>query len=82
MGAMIGGSLLSSIAGAFIGSSIAHAMFDDGAVGGGPDVVNNYYGDAPGETSGPDAPDEASDAVGFEDPVGDFGGDDLGGFEV
>ncbi len=37
MGGLLAGGLLSSIAGSFIGSSIAHSFFDQ------PDVTNNFY---------------------------------------
>lgn len=41
MGGMLAGGLLTSIAGSFIGSSIAHSFFSQ------PDVINNFYGANP-----------------------------------
>jgi len=63
MGGMIAGSLLASVAGAFIGTAIADAFFDmDDGAGGGEELAG----------------EEAAADPGAEDPGGDFGGD-LGG---
>jgi hypothetical protein len=87
MGGMIAGGLLASVAGAFIGTAIADAMFDfndsgesteaadaggDGGGDGGGDA-----GDAGGDYGG-----GYEDAGGFDggDFGGDFGGGDFGGF--
>jgi len=63
MGGMIAGSLLASVAGAFIGTSIAGAFMDDG-MSGGDDMAGDDGG--AGDMSDP----------GFGDPgMGDLGGD-------
>ena len=63
MGGMIAGSLLASVAGAFIGPAIADAFFDmDDGAGGGEELAG----------------EEAAADPGVDDPGGDFGGD-LGG---
>jgi hypothetical protein len=69
MGGMMGGSLLNSVAGAFIGSAIAHQLF-----GG--------FGDAsPVESGATRSDDESESGSGDEaqDDQGDFG-DDVGDF--
>lgn len=69
MGGMMGGSLLNSVAGAFIGSAIAHQLF-----GG--------FGDAPAAEPGATrSADESESGAGDEaqDDEGDFG-DDIGEF--
>jgi hypothetical protein len=67
MGGMIAGTLLASVAGAFIGTAIADAFFEDDP-GGGEDV-------AAGEEAAADDPG----ADGGGDFGGDFGGGDFGG---
>jgi hypothetical protein len=64
MGGMIAGTLLASVAGAFIGTAIADAFFEDDPGGG-------------AETGGEEAAadDPGADAGGFDD----FGGGDFGG---
>jgi hypothetical protein len=77
MGGMIAGSLLASVAGAFIGTAIADSFFDDEG-GGGEDLAGGE------ETSGGEefADDPGADAGGFDDfGGGDFGGGDFGGGE-
>lgn len=66
MGGMVGGSLLSSVAGAFIGSAIAHQLF-----GGFGDASATEPGaTASADESGDDAQDDQGD---MGDDVGDFG---------
>lgn len=73
MGGLLAGGLLTSIAGSFIGSSIAHSFFDQ------PDVINNFYESNPDMAGGNDANNDVasnSDNVGggsFADQ-GDSGG--------
>jgi hypothetical protein len=88
MGGMMMGGLFSSLAGAFIGSAIAHQFFDNPshaenfaaennlpADQGAMDAGNYAYADAPAA----DAPGaEAYEQDPMGDPGGDFGGD-LGG---
>ena len=62
MGSMIAGSLLASVAGAFIGTAIADAFFDED-LGGGEDLAAADAGEAPPEDVGGDFGGE------------DFGGD-------
>jgi hypothetical protein len=61
MGSMIAGTLLASVAGAFIGTAIADALFDD-ELAGGDELA---------------AAEPAAEDPGFEDPgmADDFGGD-------
>lgn len=95
MGGMIAGGLLTSIAGSFIGSSIAHSFFDQ------PDVINNFYDTNPdmagdnnqvGDNGANDYAqsepvsaaqdpygDPGADAYAASDTGSDFGGDDFGG---
>jgi len=76
----LGSMFLSSLAGAFIGSSIAHAFFS--ADGGGES------GDATNGGDGGDGPDTGGDDVaggedhGGGDVDGDFGGGDFGGGDI
>jgi len=96
MGGMIAGGLLASVAGAFIGTAIADAMFDfndsgesaeaadaggDGGDGGG-DGGGNGGGDAGGDYGGGYGDGGGFDGGGFDggDFGGDFGGGDFGGF--
>jgi len=90
MGGLLAGGLLTSIAGSFIGSSIAHQFFAS------PDVTNNFYQNNPDMAGGENAdvgdnlaPDNAADFSGGEQTVadasgagdfGDFGGDAGGDF--
>lgn len=71
----MGGMLLTTVAGAFIGTAIADAMFDLGDQG---DVAADGAdaGDPGGDLSG-----EATADGGFGDGFGDFGGGDFGGFD-
>jgi Spy/CpxP family protein refolding chaperone len=73
MGGMIAGSLLASVAGAFIGTAIADSFFDsdDSGEGDGGDGGEDMAG---GEEF---ADDPGADAGGFDD----FGGGDFGGGE-
>jgi hypothetical protein len=88
MGGMIAGGLLASVAGAFIGTAIADAMFDfndsgesaeaaDAGGDGGGDGAGDGGGDAGGDYGG-----GYGDGGGFDggDFGGDFGGGDFGGF--
>jgi hypothetical protein len=68
MGGMIAGGLLASVAGAFVGTAIADAMFDFNDSG--------ESADAAGDTG--DTGEAAAD-TGGGDPGGDFGGDYGGG---
>jgi hypothetical protein len=77
MGGMIAGGLLASVAGAFVGTAIADAMFDVNDSGESSDAAD--AGD-PGSGDGGDY----GDGGGFDGGGGDFGGDvgggDFGGF--
>ena len=66
MGGMIAGSLLASVAGAFIGTAIADAMFDMDDSSGGEDMAGGE--DVAGG-------EEMAGDPGFEDPGADVGGD-------
>jgi hypothetical protein len=70
---IFGGSLLSSIAGAFIGTAIAHQLMES-------------FGDGDATASETAADDDAADSAGEADAElgdgGDLGGDDFGGFDV
>jgi hypothetical protein len=66
MGGMIAGTLLASVAGAFIGTAIAGAFFDD-------------YGDGFGDGFGDGYDDGYADGLAADDPGGDPGGGDFGG---
>ena len=84
MGGLIAGGLLASVAGAFVGTAIADAMFDsndsgesseasaDGGDGG--EAGNDTGGDTGGDYGG------GEDLGGGSDFGGDFGGGDFGGF--
>jgi len=96
MGGMIAGGLLASVAGAFIGTAIADAMFDfndsgesaeaadagGGGGDGGGDGGGNGGGDAGGDYGGGYGDGGGFDGGGFDggDFGGDFGGGDFGGF--
>ena len=86
MGGLMAGSLLSSIAGGFIGSMIAQQFFDEHSVS--SDVPGHELSQEPGSTeltqdtaanAGSDLEDAGHD-VGGNDDFGDvdFGGDDFG----
>lgn len=83
MGGMIAGGLLAGVAGAFVGTAIADAMFDDndfqeGFEAGQEEDQNQDQNQDQNADQNQDAPneDETSEAGGF----GDFGGgDDFGG---
>jgi hypothetical protein len=82
MGGLIAGSLLSSIAGAFVGTAIADAMFDASDSGdsdsGDSDGGNDEASDvADGGASG-DVQETGFDGGGYDG--GDFGGGDFGDF--
>jgi hypothetical protein len=70
MGGMIAGGLLASVAGAFIGTAIADAMFDFDDSGESTEAAD--AGDGGGDASGDPGGDYGGDA-------GDFGGSDFGG---
>ncbi|MBC8139010.1 MAG: hypothetical protein H8F28_24300 [Fibrella sp.] len=57
MGGLLAGGLLTSIAGSFIGSSIAHSFFDQ------PDVTNNFYESNP-DMAGNSAENMSADSDG------------------
>ena len=83
MGGMIAGGLLASVAGAFIGTAIADAMFDfndSGESAEAADAGGDGGGDA-GDAGG-DYGGDYGDGGGFGggDFGGDFGGGDFGGF--
>ena len=75
LGGVVAGGLLASVAGAFIGTAIAQAMFDDGGADGGDggDGGGDAGGDAGGDTGG-------VFGGGGDFGGGDFGGGDFGGF--
>ena len=74
MGGMIAGGLLASVAGAFVGTAIADAMFDFNDSGEGGDG-----GDAEAAADGGDYAGDTGDAGGGDFGGGDFGGGDFGG---
>ncbi len=77
MGGLIGGSLLASVAGAFVGTAIADAMFDASDSGGEGYDEAGAEGD-PGADDGGGGDELASGGYG-EDPGGGAGGDVGGG---
>lgn len=77
MGGMLAGSLLASVAGAFVGTAIADSFFDL-SDGGGADAAADSGGDAAADSGGDVAADTGGDA-GFGGGFGDFGGDFGGG---
>jgi len=92
LGGMMAGTLLSSIAGTFIGSAIAHQFLDgfDGSPEAGHDASDSSHGlvdqyadnsDSSGQDDSGNAADAEPDYGGDEDLGGgdDFGGDDFGG---
>jgi hypothetical protein len=85
MGGMIAGGLLASVAGAFIGTAIADAMFDfndSGESAEAADAGGDGGGDAGGDYGGGYGDGGGVDGGGFAggDFGGDFGGGDFGGF--
>jgi hypothetical protein len=80
-GSMLAGSLLGTVAGSFIASSIAHSFFDQHPFQGGENLAGNQ--DDMG--LGPDGYDTADNSTGAE-PVeadyGDFDGGDFGGGDL
>jgi hypothetical protein len=86
MGGMIAGGLLASVAGAFIGTAIADAMFDFNDSGEGGDAGDTEAAADTGDTgdagnagdAGGDYGGDYGDGGGFDG--GDFGGGDFGGF--
>jgi acyl transferase domain-containing protein len=78
MGGMIAGGLLASVAGAFIGTAIADAMFDFNDSGESAEAADGGDGGGDGGDYGGDYGDGGGfDGGGFG---GDFGGGDFGGF--
>ena len=88
MGGMIAGGLLASVAGAFIGTAIADAMFDFNDSGESAEAADaggdggDGGGDAGGDYGGGYGDGGGFDGGGFDggDFGGDFGGGDFGGF--
>jgi hypothetical protein len=77
MGGLIAGSLLASIAGAFVGTAIADAMFDMSDSG----DASADSGDAAADSGDASAADTGGGGdFGGGDFGGDFGGGDFGGF--
>jgi hypothetical protein len=77
MGGMIAGGLLASVAGAFVGTAIADAMFDFNDSGESSEAAD--AGDS-GSADGGDYGDGGGLDGGGSDFGGDFGGGDFGGF--
>lgn len=82
MGGMIAGGLLASVAGAFIGTAIADAMFDFNDSGEGGDAGDSGDAEEAADTgdAGGDYGGDAGGDFGGGDFGGDFGGGDFGGF--
>ena len=87
MGGMIAGGLLASVAGAFIGTAIADAMFDfndsgEGGDAGDAEAAADTGDSGDGGEAGGDYGGDYGDGGGFDggDFGGDFGGGDFGGF--
>ena len=80
LGTIIGGSLLGTLAGAFIGTAIAEQFFDDNPPDdqAGDSGDSGDSGDAAGDTGGDTGGDAAADTG---DPGFDAGGFDAGGFD-
>jgi hypothetical protein len=77
MGGMLAGSLLASVAGAFVGTAIADSFFDL-SDGGGADAAADGGTDPAADGGGDVAADSGGDG-GFDGGFGDFGGDFGGG---
>ena len=85
-GSMLAGSLLGTVAGSFIASSIAHSFFDQHPFQGGENLVGNEGGEnlAGSEDDlglGPDEYDNTGSEL-VEADYGDFGGGDFGGGDI
>jgi hypothetical protein len=85
MGGLIAGGLLASVAGAFVGTAIADAMFDSNDSGESSEAAADGGGD--GDAGGDTGGDAGGDYGGGQDfgggsdfGGGDFGGGDFGGF--
>jgi hypothetical protein len=78
MGGMLAGGLLASVAGAFVGTAIADAMFDFNDSGEGVDAAGAGDGDGDGGDQG-FADQGGGDYGGGDYGGGDFGGGDFGG---
>jgi hypothetical protein len=81
MGGMIAGGLLASVAGAFIGTAIADAMFDFDDSGESSEAAGDGDGGDAGDAGGQDVAGDYGDTGGDYGDAGgsDFGGGDLGG---
>jgi hypothetical protein len=71
MGGMLGGSFLTTMAGAFVGTAIANQFFDNNP------MIYNDYGDAGAEAGAGDATDLSTE-VDYADPGADAGYNDAG----
>lgn len=85
MGGLIAGGLLASVAGAFVGTAIADAMFDSNDSGESSEAAGDNGGDGGGDggDAGGDTGGDAGGDYGGGGDIGggsDFGGGDLGGF--
>jgi hypothetical protein len=84
LGGVIAGSLLASVAGAFVGTAIAEQLFNDSGAGdsgagdSGAEGADGQGGDAQGGGEPQAAADTGDAGAGFDS--GDYGGGDLGGF--
>lgn len=82
-GGMLGGTLLASFAGAFVGTAIAQSLWDNvsGEDAGGAESDQGGDADAGSDAdAGADAGDAGGDFGGGDFGGGDFGGGDVGGF--
>ena len=79
MGGMIAGGLLASVAGAFVGTALADAMFDFDDSGEGADAAADTGGDSFADTGGGDPGGDSGGDSGGDYAGGDFGGGDYGG---
>ena len=82
LGGVIAGSLLASVAGAFVGTAIADAMFDmsDAGDAGDASAADDAGGGDAGDAGGDAGGDYGAGDFGGGDFGGDFGGGDFGGF--
>ena len=78
----LGGTLLASFAGAFVGTAIAQSLWGDfGGDGGEAEADAGAEGDAGADAdAGADSADAGGDFGGGDFGGGDFGGGDVGGF--
>jgi hypothetical protein len=74
----LGSMFLSTLAGAFIGSSIANAFFDQDGADGGSDAGDSGGADGNESAMGEDAGDSGGGDFGGDFGGGDFGGGDIG----